>query len=115
MVPSDNDDSDAAISFSDGRRTPLPPLDDADEIEDDEDERAGPSGLPRRSVYLTPEPPADESDSDSDSDDETDDDLDDAIDGDVNGENDITTTTTSADKGKEVERLPSPPIQAVSA
>ncbi|KXJ92793.1 hypothetical protein Micbo1qcDRAFT_160612 [Microdochium bolleyi] len=112
MVPSDNDDSDAAISFSDGRRTPLPPLDDEDEVEDDEDGRAGPLGMPRRSVYLTPEPPGGASDSESDSDDESDSDKEGAVDGGINGKNN---TPSDADKGKEVERLPSPSVQAVSA
>ncbi|KAI1809787.1 hypothetical protein GGS20DRAFT_570467 [Poronia punctata] len=43
VVPSD-EDSDAAISFSDGRRSPLPPL-------DDEDEYLG-------SQFYTPDPPS---------------------------------------------------------
>ncbi|KAH7032824.1 uncharacterized protein B0I36DRAFT_347985 [Microdochium trichocladiopsis] len=110
-VPSDNDDSDAAISFSDGRRTPLPPLDDEDELDDEEDGRAGPRGMPRRSVYLTPEPPADASDSESEDDD------DDGDNNDAAGR-DATSTDkagSSLEKGKDVERLPSPPVQAVSA
>ncbi|KAI0197442.1 hypothetical protein EV127DRAFT_328985 [Xylaria flabelliformis] len=47
VVPSD-EDSDAALSFSDGRRSPLPPLDD----EEDED-RALETPQPR---FYTPEP-----------------------------------------------------------
>jgi hypothetical protein len=48
IVPSD-EDSDAAISFSDGRRTPLPPLDDEDEPMNEQ---------PRQAQFYTPEPPA---------------------------------------------------------
>ncbi|KAI0396198.1 hypothetical protein F5Y17DRAFT_420765 [Xylariaceae sp. FL0594] len=48
VVPSD-DDSDAAISFSDGRRSPLPPL-------DDEDENAT-LDTPLQRQFYTPEPP----------------------------------------------------------
>jgi len=49
VVPSD-EDSDAAISFSDGRRSPLPPLDDEDEnITID---------TPLQAQFYTPEPPS---------------------------------------------------------
>ncbi|KAI1391288.1 uncharacterized protein F4822DRAFT_427140 [Hypoxylon trugodes] len=48
-VPSD-EDSDAAVSFSDGRRSPLPPLDD-----EDENQGANPSVQAR---FYTPEPPS---------------------------------------------------------
>ncbi|KAI1266737.1 hypothetical protein F5Y18DRAFT_365546 [Xylariaceae sp. FL1019] len=51
VVPSD-EDSDAAISFSDGRRSPLPPL-------DDEDEDGGAAlGTPMQAEFYTPDPPA---------------------------------------------------------
>ncbi|RWA07834.1 hypothetical protein EKO27_g7273 [Xylaria grammica] len=52
VVPSD-EDSDAALSFSDGRRSPLPPLDDDD---DDDEKRALETPLPAR--FYTPEPPS---------------------------------------------------------
>ncbi|KAI0834210.1 hypothetical protein F5Y06DRAFT_279687 [Hypoxylon sp. FL0890] len=48
-VPSD-EDSDAAISFSEGRRSPLPPLDD-----EDEDPGVNP---PAQARFYTPEPPS---------------------------------------------------------
>ncbi|KAI1133891.1 hypothetical protein F5Y05DRAFT_253210 [Hypoxylon sp. FL0543] len=48
-VPSD-EDSDAAISFSEGRRSPLPPL-------DDEDETLG-VDPPAQTRFYTPEPPS---------------------------------------------------------
>ncbi|OTB14059.1 hypothetical protein K445DRAFT_63530 [Daldinia sp. EC12] len=47
-VPSD-EDSDAAISFSDGRRSPLPPLDDEDESPEE--------GRISQARFYTPEPP----------------------------------------------------------
>ncbi|KAJ3560801.1 hypothetical protein NPX13_g9182 [Xylaria arbuscula] len=50
VVPSD-EDSDAALSFSDGRRSPLPPLDD----EEDETQTTD-APLPPR--FYTPEPPS---------------------------------------------------------
>jgi hypothetical protein len=37
-VPSDTEDSDAAVSFSDGRRSPLPPIDGGEEEEEQEEE-----------------------------------------------------------------------------
>ncbi|SPN98852.1 related to sec7-domain protein [Cephalotrichum gorgonifer] len=49
-VPSD-DDSDAALSFSEGRRTPLPPI-EPEPNSDEEDGTAGP--VQRRSEYFTP-------------------------------------------------------------
>ncbi|KAK8063818.1 Protein transport protein sec73 [Apiospora saccharicola] len=99
-VPSD-DDSDAAHSFSEGRRSPLPPVEDgsADEEEDEEDgKEQGKTGLgldmnlpPQRQFY-TPEPPSspvDETDKDQ--------------------------KAATGDKNGAVDRLPSPPIQAVRA
>ncbi|KAI1420489.1 hypothetical protein F5Y12DRAFT_113522 [Xylaria sp. FL1777] len=50
VVPSD-EDSDAALSFSDGRRSPLPPLDD------DEDENRA-SETPLQARFYTPESPS---------------------------------------------------------
>ncbi|KAI2777275.1 hypothetical protein F4815DRAFT_482094 [Daldinia loculata] len=48
-VPSD-EDSDAAVSFSDGRRSPLPPLDDEDESPEE--------GRMSQARFYTPEPPS---------------------------------------------------------
>ncbi|KAI1079252.1 hypothetical protein F5B20DRAFT_170613 [Whalleya microplaca] len=89
-VPSD-EDSDAAVSFSDGRRSPLPPLDDEDE---------NPTNPPQAQFYTpsyTPEgggsptqPPAQPKAQEP-------------------GEEKDEDTT------HEIERLPSPVIQAVSA
>ncbi|KAK8003645.1 hypothetical protein PG989_003364 [Apiospora arundinis] len=99
-VPSD-DDSDAAHSFSEGRRSPLPPVEDgsADEEEDEEEgkdaEKVGlglDMDVPRQAQFYTPEPPSspvDETDEDNQAD--------------------------TSDKNDTVERLPSPPIQAVRA
>ncbi|KAF3001143.1 hypothetical protein E8E14_003972 [Neopestalotiopsis sp. 37M] len=56
VVPSD-DDSDAAISFSDGRRTPLPPVEDGSGDEDDLSARRA-RAQSKQSVYFTPEPPS---------------------------------------------------------
>ncbi|KAI1849492.1 hypothetical protein JX266_004987 [Neoarthrinium moseri] len=57
VVPSD-DDSDAAISFSDGHRTPLPPLEDGSGGEEEEEESGRSSAPPtRQSLFFTPEPP----------------------------------------------------------
>ncbi|KAK4193073.1 hypothetical protein QBC35DRAFT_163527 [Podospora australis] len=71
-LPSD-EDSDAAISFSDGRHTPLPPIEGEEELEQEraltefhpnrlqsalEDEfTPPPSREERNTVYFTPEPP----------------------------------------------------------
>ena len=46
----DADDSDAAVSFSDGRRTPLPPVEDLEE----ENERS-PSSAGQQAAFYTPE------------------------------------------------------------
>ncbi|KAI0115454.1 hypothetical protein GGR51DRAFT_503073 [Nemania sp. FL0031] len=51
VVPSD-EDSDAALSFSDGRRSPLPPLDD-----DEDDERRA-LETPLQPRFYTPDPPS---------------------------------------------------------
>ncbi|KAH6654946.1 hypothetical protein BKA67DRAFT_621012 [Truncatella angustata] len=56
VVPSD-DDSDAAISFSDGRRTPLPPVEDGSGDEDDLAARRA-EAQSKLSHYFTPEPPS---------------------------------------------------------
>ncbi|KAI1436065.1 hypothetical protein GGR50DRAFT_693627 [Xylaria sp. CBS 124048] len=50
-VPSD-EDSDAALSFSDGRRSPLPPLND-----DDNEDGNSTSETQKQSQFYTPEPP----------------------------------------------------------
>ncbi|KAI1320738.1 hypothetical protein F5Y16DRAFT_389652 [Xylariaceae sp. FL0255] len=63
VVPSD-DDSDAAFSLSEGRRSPLPPLNDTDDENDDPSLRT-----PLQARFYTPEPPASpsrESDASSD-------------------------------------------------
>ncbi|XXH00393.1 hypothetical protein Hte_006737 [Hypoxylon texense] len=83
-VPSD-EDSDAAVSFSDGRRSPLPPL-------DDEDETLGPDP-PKQMRFYTPEPPSSPAPQKTSEGEE---------------END-------EEAAQEIERLPSPVIQAVSA
>ncbi|KAK4229825.1 hypothetical protein QBC38DRAFT_77675 [Podospora fimiseda] len=69
-LPAD-EDSDAAVSFSDGRHTPLPPIDGEDELEQDpsaytnglenaveDDYTPPPSRHGRDTVFFTPEPPA---------------------------------------------------------
>lgn len=82
-VPSD-EDSDAAVSFSDGRRSPLPPLDDEDEtLELDP---------PKQARFYTPDPSSSPALQKTDEGEETDEE------------------TT-----QELERLPSPVIQAVGA
>ncbi|KAK4042915.1 hypothetical protein C8A01DRAFT_13526 [Parachaetomium inaequale] len=102
-LPSD-EDSDAAISFSDGRRTPLPPIDGEEEQEVERQYSNGdvdgaeyvdlsppPSREGRNTVFFTPE---------------------------------SSSPVTETSKGKEAEhrdmtegsdRLPSPPLQAVGA
>ncbi|KAK8065697.1 hypothetical protein PG997_012444 [Apiospora hydei] len=86
-VPSD-EDSDAALSFSEGRRSPLPPVEDgsADEEEDEEEEERA------QAQFYTPEPPSSPVD-----------------------ETDEEKQADPSDKNGAVERLPSPPIQAVRA
>lgn len=68
-VPSDTD-SEVAVSFSDGRRSPLPPIEgesegetrrngDEDSSDDDEEEEDEAGGLQtRRTQFFTPDPPA---------------------------------------------------------
>lgn len=56
VVPSD-DDSDAALSFSEGRRSPLPPVEDGSGDEGMEDEEAYDPDQPRQAQFFTPEPP----------------------------------------------------------
>lgn len=71
-VPSD-EDSDAAVSFSEGRRTPLPPIDGEVEQEQEQEQTVYPNGHDhavedeytpppsrrgRDTVFFTPEPPA---------------------------------------------------------
>lgn len=113
-LPSD-EDSDAAVSFSEGRHTPLPPIDgeeereererehkpaaadEADEAdEDDGVEYLDPSPRPshdgRSTAFFTPEPPASPVEEAS-----------------HEGEAD------RADAAEGGDRLPSPPLQAVSA
>jgi hypothetical protein len=103
-LPSD-EDSDAAISFSDGRRSPLPPIDGEEEQEGEQRQYSNgdvdgaeyvdlsppPSREGRNTVFFTPEP---------------------------------SSPVTETPKGKEAEhrdmteggdRLPSPPLQAVGA
>lgn len=85
VIPTD-DDSDAALSFSDGRRSPLPPeqveeveeeqeqeqtpeaqathasvddeADDGDKTEEEEDEQSATMNPARETLFFTPEPPA---------------------------------------------------------
>ena len=101
-VPSD-EDSDAAISFSEGRGTPLPPLESDGEEEDKEDSDVDEQGKATgggdgedddfdeallspgtQAQFFTPDPPA-------------------------------TPNPATSEMGDEEERLPSPPLQAVSA
>lgn len=52
IIMSDGDDSEAAVSFSDGRRTPLPPVEDFDEDENDVDHL----GIhTKQAMFYTPE------------------------------------------------------------
>ncbi|KAL2140603.1 hypothetical protein VTI28DRAFT_3567 [Corynascus sepedonium] len=106
-LPSD-EDSDAAVSFSDGRRTPLPPTDGEDEQERGQQLSSGdldsvddaehlelsppPSREGRNTMFFTPEPPS----------------------------SPVAETSKEAEsENKDVaeggDRLPSPPLQAVSA
>jgi len=104
-LPSD-EDSDAAISFSDGRRTPLPPIDGEEEherglqhpINGDQDGveylelSPPPSREGRNTVFFTPEPPSSPV---------------------------IEATQATEAEHRDIaeggDRLPSPPLQAVSA
>ncbi len=110
VVPSD-EDSDAAVSFSDGRRTPLPPIEgdsepgETDMNGDDDDSEIDdsiPSGHGEaQAEFFTPEPPStpaqeaavDKEDSDEDEDEDEDGDK----------------------AGNATERVPSPPVEAVGA
>jgi len=122
-VPSDTD-SEVAVSFSDGRRSPLPPIEgeseegetpglqpDADASSDDEgDDEGGPGLHKRRTQFFTPDPPASP-----------------AVDGfavananDEEGRGRPRTATQqsapSVNGGSgHSERLPSPPLQVVGA
>jgi len=111
-VPSD-EDSDAAVSFSDGRRTPLPPMepdleeadedreagkaaptvvdDDDDDDEEDDDVFRSPPMSAAQAQFFTPEPPSSPVLQPAESDDE------------------------DEESSKGVARLPSPPVQAVRA
>jgi hypothetical protein len=115
-VPSDTD-SDVAVSFSDGRRTPLPPIlgeaesvvgdgdntrdsDDSEEdsIQDDDDDDDASSSVdprrgPRETQFFTPEPPASP-----------------AAENLAEGEG-----VEAHPQVKAGETLPSPPLQAVGA
>lgn len=112
-VPSDTD-SEVAVSFSDGRRTPLPPIqgetdsvtgddveDDSDDGEesvqdDDEDGASSSAGLgreARETQFFTPEPPASPTPG-------------------TPSEREGVDERTQAKTG---ENLPSPPVQAVGA
>jgi hypothetical protein len=46
----DGDDSEAAVSFSDGRRTPLPPVEDLEE-----ESNRSPSSIDKQATFYTPE------------------------------------------------------------
>ncbi|KAI2602412.1 hypothetical protein GGR54DRAFT_503335 [Hypoxylon sp. NC1633] len=83
-VPSD-EDSDAAVSFSDGRRSPLPPLDD-----EDESQGADPHTQAR---FYTPDPPSSP----------------------VQEQASEAGEKSDEEVTQQTERLPSPAIQAVSA
>lgn len=110
-LPSD-EDSDAAISFSDGRRTPLPPIEGEEEREREEAPALSPaqngeaedldaveylelspstSREARNTAYFTPEPPS----------------------------SPVTETSKEAERSDDVTgnggQLPSPPLQAVGA
>ncbi|KAL7625603.1 hypothetical protein AAE478_004823 [Parahypoxylon ruwenzoriense] len=82
-VPSD-EDSDAAVSFSEGRRSPLPPL-------DDEDESPGASP-PKQSRFYTPEAPNSPVQQKAS-----------GLEG------------SEEETNQEIERIPSPVVQAISA
>lgn len=98
-VPSSDTDSEVAVSFSDGRHTPLPPIDDEDDndsrrrqsnSDDDEDEDDLPTATgDRTSQFFTPDPPA--------------------------SPNEKGKGKENGTEYSEGEQLPSPPLQAVSA
>jgi hypothetical protein len=89
IVTSDGEDSETAISFSDGRRTPLPPVED----EDEEGYLSRPGSQNQQAMFYTPEAsntPSRESFSEK-------------------HHGAIAHTEESADA--EMERLPTPPLQ----
>ncbi|GAB1314307.1 Protein transport protein sec73 [Madurella fahalii] len=129
VLPSD-EDSDAALSFSEGRRTPLPPIEGEKELErkgsvepiapaqshsgDTEDDESTveyldlsppPSREGRSTVFFTPEPPASPV-KDTSAEGEPDDD---------DHNTDKRGMDVDRTEGDSNERLPSPPLQAVSA
>jgi hypothetical protein len=53
MLSDDGEESEAATSFSEGRRTPLPPVEDEDENEESFDSRPGSKG--KQAMFYTPE------------------------------------------------------------
>ncbi|KAK4241225.1 hypothetical protein C8A03DRAFT_12467 [Achaetomium macrosporum] len=113
-LPSD-EDSDAAVSFSEGRHTPLPPIDGEEEREreqsqasvleasNDSTDKDGveylelsppPSREGRNTVFFTPEPPSSPI---------------------AEKSNDNDKEAEQSDKTEGSDQLPSPPLQAVSA
>ncbi|KAL1860479.1 hypothetical protein VTK73DRAFT_7302 [Phialemonium thermophilum] len=114
VVPPSDTDSEIAVSFSEGRRTPLPPIEGeaesgADDTESggsdtssDEDDESATKGGKRHGVretqFFTPEPPASPAPSGGAA---------------TDGEDRQGRRDEIAEGGKD--RLPSPPIQAVGA
>jgi len=99
VTMSEENDSEAAVSFSEGRRTPLPPVEDEDE--EDEDHLGLNSPSSRQAMFYTPE--ASNSPTFPTF-------RDDHPHLDEEGEMD-----DSEPESPERERLPSPPVQVVSA
>lgn len=75
VIPSDGE-SDAAVSFSEGRRSPLPPIDNGSRYIEDEDESIDPKDTlsPARPVEETPRGARRNDEDDEDTDESTDDD-----------------------------------------